>query len=198
MLNQSGPDGNIKIKEKSHPQNAFRRVYERFIRIRGQPREIALGFALGLFIGMTPTMGIQMPLAVFIAALFKWSKISAATAVWITNPVTAPVIYTVTYFVGASLTGLETTMKLPGELTWGVVRDMLSNAPRIFGALTVGGILVGLPLAVLGYYLAFAAVNKYQLRVREKMAAQRNRLRVTRQKVKNKIRPKSGGQRKRE
>jgi hypothetical protein len=26
---------------------------------------------------MTPTMGFQMPIAVFFAALFKWSKISA-------------------------------------------------------------------------------------------------------------------------
>ena len=195
MRNKSRPDQDLKIKEKSHPQNALRRVYERFIRIRGQPREIALGFALGLFIGMTPTMGIQMPIAVFFAALFKWSKISAATGVWITNPLTAPVIYTVTYFVGASLLGLETTMTLPGELTWSVVRDMLRNAPRIFGALTVGGILVGLPLAVLGYYLAFAAVNRYQQRVREKITAQRDRLRITRQKVKNKIRRKPEGQR---
>jgi uncharacterized protein (DUF2062 family) len=40
-----------------------------------------LGFAFGIFIGMTPTMGIQMPIAVFIAALIKWSKISAAFGV---------------------------------------------------------------------------------------------------------------------
>lgn len=197
MPSEPPPDRDIKIIAKRHPQNALRRVYERFIRIRGQPREIALGFALGVFIGMTPTMGVQMPMAVFFAALFKWSKIAAATAVWITNPVTAPVIYTVTYFVGASLLGLETTLTLPGELTWSVVRDMLGNAPIIFGALTAGGILVGLPLAALGYYLAFTAVNRYQQRVREKVTAQRDRLRATRQKVKNKIRPKSGGQRKR-
>ena len=29
--------------------------YKRFLKIRGEPREIALGFALGLFVGMTPT-----------------------------------------------------------------------------------------------------------------------------------------------
>ena len=110
MPSQSPPDRDIKIKKKSHPRNALRRVYERFIRIRGQPREIALGFALGLFIGMTPTMGIQMPIAVFFAALLKWSKISAAFGVWVTNPLTAPVIYAVTYFVGASVLGLETNM----------------------------------------------------------------------------------------
>jgi uncharacterized protein (DUF2062 family) len=195
LRNQSHPDPDIKTKAKSYPPNTLRRLYERFVRIRGRPREIALGFALGLFVGMSPTMGIQMPIAVFFAAIFKWSKISAAFGVWITNPFTAPIIYTVTYFVGANLLGLEAAMSLPQELNWDIVRDMLKNAPLIFGALTAGGVLLGLPLAVLGYYLAFAAVKQYQQRIQAKVAAQKARLRVTGQKVKNKIRRKSEGQR---
>jgi uncharacterized protein (DUF2062 family) len=78
------------------------KTYERFLKIRGTPREIGLGFAIGLFVGMSPTMGFQMAIAVFLAAVFKWNKISAAAAVWITNPVTAPIIYGVTYFIGAT------------------------------------------------------------------------------------------------
>ena len=191
LLKKSHPDHDPNIKEKRHPRHTLRRLYERFVRIRGRPREIALGFALGLFIGLTPTMGIQMPIAVFGAAVFKWSKISAVFGVWITNPITAPFIYAATYFVGANLLGLETALNLPQELNWDLVRDMLSNAPLIFGALTVGGVLLGLPLAVLGYYLAFGAVHQYQQRVKEKVAAQKARLRVTGQKVKNKIRRRS-------
>ena len=58
------------------------RTYERFLKIRGQPREIALGFALGLFVGMTPFIGLHTVTAVPLAALLKWNKISAAVAVW--------------------------------------------------------------------------------------------------------------------
>lgn len=188
MLDNSCPKKEIKTKKKDTLQNLVRRAYERFVKIRGRPREIALGFALGVFIGMTPTMGIQMPIAVFLAALVKWSKISAVFGVWITNPFTAPFIYGITYVVGAHLLGLKATMALPQELTWSVVREMLKNAPVIFGALTVGGILVGLPLAVLGYYVSFAAVNKYQQRVKEKVAAQKDRMVNTKEKVKKKIR----------
>ena len=165
----------------------LRRVYERFVKIRGRPREIALGFALGIFIGMTPTMGIQMPIAVFFAAIFKWSKISAVSGVWITNPFTAPFIYGSTYFVGAHLLGLKTALSLPAELTWRLVKEMLRNAPVILGALTVGGILIGLPLAVLGYYIAYMAVNKYQQRVKDQVAAQKARMLNTKEKVKQKI-----------
>ena len=165
----------------------FGRAYERFVKIRGRPREIALGFALGIFIGMSPTMGIQMPIAVFFAAMLKWSKISAAFGVWITNPFTSPFIYGLTYVVGAKLLRMKTAMTLPEEITWSIVGEMLKNAPVILGALTAGGIVVGLPLAVLSYYLSYAAVNKYQQRVKDKLATQKARLANTKERVKRKI-----------
>ena len=177
-----------KRTKKENLQNLLRRVYERFVKIRGRPRDIALGFALGIFVGMTPTMGIQMPIAVFFAAIFKWSKISAVFGVWITNPFTSPFIYGLTYIVGAKVLGLKATMALPQELTWGIVKEMLKNAPVIFGALTAGGILIGLPLAVFSYYLSFAAVNKYQQSIKIKVAAQKARLVNTKERVKKKIR----------
>jgi uncharacterized protein (DUF2062 family) len=187
LRNRSRPKKGIKRTKKDKLRNVLRRVYERFVKIRGRPREIALGFALGIFIGMTPTLGIQIPIAVFFAAMLKWSKISAALGVWITNPFSSPFIYGLTYIVGAKLLGLKTSMTLPDDFTWSIVMEMLKNAPAIFGALTVGGILIGLPLAVLSYYLSLAAVNKYQQSVKEKVAAQKARLADTKEKVKKKI-----------
>ncbi len=180
------------IKRKKHGslQNLFGRAYERFVRIRGRPREIALGFALGIFIGMSPTMGIQMPIAIFIAALLKWSKIAAVFGVWITNPFTSPFIYGLTYVVGARVLGLEAIIALADEVTWSTVKELLKNAPVIMGALTVGGIIVGLPLAVLSYFLSYAAVNRYQEGIRAKVAAQKARLANTKEKVKKRIRKK--------
>ena len=95
----------------------WRKIYARFLKLRGTSKELALGFALGLFIGFTPTMGIQMALGVFFASLFKWSKITAAIGVQITNPITAPFLYTFTYYIGAKIMGLD---KLP-EPGWRTV-----------------------------------------------------------------------------
>jgi len=178
----------IEESRKANLSNTLRRVYDRFIKIRGQPREIALGFALGVFIGMSPTMGIQMPLAVFLAAMLKWSKISAVFGVWITNPITSPFIYGLTYLVGAKLLGLKAIKTLPQDMTWSIVRELLKNAPVIFGALTIGGILIGLPLAVLSYFMSYTAVNKYQQSIKAKLVAQKARLANTKEKVKKKIR----------
>ena len=57
------------LEQHKKMADTLKRGYERFLKIRGDPREIALGFALGLFIGMTPFMGFHTASAVFLAAL---------------------------------------------------------------------------------------------------------------------------------
>ncbi len=149
------------------------KAYVRFLKIRGEPREIALGFALGLFVGMTPTMGFQIVIAVFLATLLKWNKISAALAVWITNPLTAPLIYGVTYLLGAKILGLNKYPALLGDLSSGAFFTMIKKTPEIIGAMTVGGIMVGIPLALTGYYFAYSAINKYQEDIKRKLSEQK-------------------------
>ena len=163
-------------KRYTYIKRSLKRFYGRFLRIRGSPREIALGFALGIFIGMTPSIGIQMALAVLMAALFKWNKLSAAAGVLITNPLTAPLIYSMNYVIGARLLELKRGYTPTPEISIGVMSHMLHNAPEIFWALLLGGVILGLPLAVAGYYFCYAAIARYQEPIKETIAKQRERL----------------------
>lgn len=151
-------------------QVSVRKAYERFLKIRGTPREIALGFALGLFVGMSPTMGFQMAIAVFLAALFKWNKLSAVASVWVTNPVTAPVIYGLTYFIGAQIIGLEGISLTPETISVSSFIDLFKKTPVILWAMTLGGVIVGIPLAVTGYVVVFKVVDTYQRDIRRKLS----------------------------
>jgi uncharacterized protein (DUF2062 family) len=187
LVNKTDNQIEIKAVEKESLLNIIRRLYERFLRIRGEPREVALGFALGIFVGMTPTIGVQTPIAIFLAALFKWSKLSSAIGVWISNPLTAPILYGVTYITGAKILSLEPVFSMPLSPTWSTFKAMLQKAPQAFGAMTVGGALLGIPLAIVSYYLAYVAVEKYQTDVKKKLARQKARLSDTKAKVKQKI-----------
>jgi len=187
LVNRSDKHTIIKAAQKEGLVGIIRRLYERFIRIRGAPREVALGFALGIFVGMTPTVGVQTPIAIFLAALFKWSKLASAIGVWISNPLTVPIIYGVTYITGAKLLNLEPVVNMSLSPTWSTLKAMLQKAPQTFGAMTVGGILLGIPLAIVSYYLSYAAVDKYQKDVKEKLARQKAKLADTKEKVKQKM-----------
>ena len=171
------------VRRKKKRQNGknwlialLKKGYKRFIKIRGEPRKIALGFALGLFVGMSPTMGLQIAIAVFFAALFKWNKFSAAIGVWITNPVTAPFIYGMTYVTGARLLGIKKTYSLNSEINLDTINKILQKTPGIFWALIIGGVIIGLPLAIAGYYFSYAVVTRYQEDVKRKIAKQKKRL----------------------
>jgi uncharacterized protein (DUF2062 family) len=164
-------------------QATLRRTYERFIRIRGHPKDISLGFALGIFLGISPLFGIQLIAAVFIAALLKWNKIAAATGTLISNPLTTPFIYPFAYYVGTLVTGnpVKGRLVIPRDLE--TAGRMLEETPRILVTLTLGTVLIGLPLAVVGYLLAYAAVLRYRERIKEKLAARREELALRRERL---------------
>jgi len=116
----------------------------RFIRLSGTPDEIAKGFALGIFIGMTPTFGFQMALAIFAAFLLRENKLAAVLGVWITNPVTAPFIYAAEYELGRRLLQLEPlsfniefTFDALMALSWEILVPLLVGS-LVFGVLTTG------------------------------------------------------------
>jgi uncharacterized protein (DUF2062 family) len=69
-------------------------------KFRGSPHAVAGGFSLGLFLALTPTVGVQLLVAVFLATFFKLSRPAALLAVMITNPLTVPPIFTFNYWVG--------------------------------------------------------------------------------------------------
>ena len=165
----------------------MQKFYRRFLKLRGDPREIAPGFALGLFIGLTPSIGFQMVIAAALAALLKWNKISAVMGVWITNPLTAPFIYSVTYFVGSKIYGTQKAFNPPDELTASLAKKILAKSPGIFYSLTIGGIVLGIPLAVTGYFIAFRLVSRYQDDLKKKMARQKEKIMIRKDRIKEKV-----------
>ena len=86
-------------------KRSLRLLYLRLMRLKGQPEEVAGGMAIGVFVGMTPTVPLHTVLAVAIAFLLKKSKLAAAVGVWIANPLILPLIYLLDYKLGRVITG---------------------------------------------------------------------------------------------
>lgn len=139
---------------------------------------------MGLFVGMSPTLGAQMLIAVPLASLCKSNKLAAAAGVWVTNPLSAPFIYGFTYLVGARVIGISGPMKANG-FDGATLLEIVTRVPELFWALTVGGVLVGIPLAVAGYFLSLAAITRYRAKIQPKIAASRQKL-AQRQRTKRK------------
>ena len=74
---------------------------------------VALGTAAGMFIGLTPTVGIQMMLVIAISFVtrpfFRFNRIAALITVYVSNPITMVLIYYLLYRVGAIFVGGNVT-----------------------------------------------------------------------------------------
>lgn len=129
---------------------------KRIIQFRGTPEQLSWGMAVGFFVAMTPTMGIQTYIVIPLAALLGISKITAATGVWITNPLTAPFIYGFNYLIGAMLLGYPaeiTVFSSPSRET------LFSSGKQVFMALAVGGTITGIIAGAAGYFVTLGLIK---------------------------------------
>ncbi len=138
--------------------------YQRFIKLRASPHAIAGGMALGLFIGMSPFFGLHVITAVSLATLLKWSKITALIGVNITNAITAPLIYPINYWIGTKLFGSAGATEWPSNFTFTEFLKLLEQSTQIIRDLTIGGLVLGAPLALFGYGVTLRLVIVYRRR----------------------------------
>ena len=84
-----------------------RRLIRSLLALDDTPHAIALGTAIGMFVGMTPTVGLQMFLVIGIAVatrpLFHFNRVAGLITVYISNPLTIVPLYASFYYVGTML-----------------------------------------------------------------------------------------------
>jgi uncharacterized protein (DUF2062 family) len=110
-------------------------------------RGIAGGLALGLLVGLTPTMGVQLFIAGICAYALKVNIPVALASTFITNPLTAAFIYPLEYELGLRLAGAPELSELAGY------SGMLRNFVRHAKPLWVGSLVAGSVLAATAYGL---------------------------------------------
>jgi len=91
-----------------------RKIKEAFLQ-HDTPGRIASGAALGIFIGILPTMGLGIFIALFIAGVIKVNRLASIAAISFANPITAPFIIGTSVWIGSYVTGASFTP--PSNLT---------------------------------------------------------------------------------
>jgi len=129
--------------------------YLSLLRLRARPHTVALGVALGVFIGCTPTIPIQTAMAVPLAAAFRASKTGAAAGVWVSNPFTLAAFYLADFQVGRWILGWEINFDAPDFFAF---FSLLSHAKQLLLAMMVGGGAIGLSMGVIAYVITYKAM----------------------------------------
>ncbi len=134
-------------------------TWKKLVTVKGSPETKAGGFALGIFISMTPLIGLQFILALVLASFFKLNKIAAGIGVFNTNFFTGPFMFAGAYIIGARVMGLTDKIDITG-MNLSFIMDLVSSGPHILLALTLGGFIIGIPMAFASYYITMYALKK--------------------------------------
>ena len=148
---------------------ALRRVLRyhwlKFRRLQEDPRKIAGGMALGVFVGITPTIPFHTVVVLSLAALLRVSPVTAFIGIQIGNPLTIPAIYLAAYKVGQFLLYRDRPLVFPETFSFEAWIAVLWQGGV---ALQVGGVIIAILPAVAAYFLTLWIVQRYHRRKAQK------------------------------
>ncbi|MFC1676730.1 DUF2062 domain-containing protein [Planctomycetota bacterium] len=149
------------------------------LHIDDSAHRIAMGVAIGLFVGWTPLIGLHTLIVLPLALLVRANKFVAIAFVWVTNVFTAVPIYYFNYLVGRILLGsLRGEQLLTRREVAGLFRKFLSfdNIVASFcrddflrrlwtllvnirTELWVGSLIIGSAVSVTAYFVFYRLIK---------------------------------------
>jgi hypothetical protein len=135
---------------------SIRQQLYRLLSPEARPESVALGFALGLFLGFTPLFGLKTLLALLLAMLFRCSKLAAVIGctlhdvLWPFAPFLLRAEYQLGYWCLSSPHHFAPTLhlghvQLHAALSW-------SSIFTTAKPLLIGSAILGTPIAAVSYF----------------------------------------------
>ena len=156
----------------------FKDKFRSIFQVKDSPHHIALAFALGVFMGISPFLGLHYLSGFFFAWLFRLNKLVAMVGVTVSNPWTIVPISTFCAWVGAQILGIK--QMLP-EVDWGSisftkmlawlkslvtdfdnVMKLINDLWPLIKAFFVGSMVVCTVSAIISYFIIHNLASRYQ------------------------------------
>ncbi len=142
--------------------------------IKESPYRIALAFAIGVFMGVSPLLGLHYIGGVLLAMLFRLNKFVAIIGVSVNNPWTIVPISTFCVLVGTKLLGIKQVLP---EVEWGSISltsivmkftslenliSMIKELWPLLAAFFVGSFLICTIASIASYFIVLKMVKRYR------------------------------------
>lgn len=147
-------------------QRFLRLIYIKLVRINDSPLKIALGFGLGVFVGVMPAIG---PIAaILLAFIFRVNRASALLGCILFNTWFGVIIFLLAVKTGSSLMGLSYNSVYEG---WNLLiknfhfSSLLKlSVYKILIPITIGYFVISLCLGILAFVVAFVVARQIKNR----------------------------------
>lgn len=152
----------------------FRDKFRGIFNVKETPHRIALAFALGVFMGISPLIGLHYIGGFIIAWLFRLNKLVTLIGVSVNNPWTIVPLSSFSVWLGAKLIGLKQVLP---EVDWENVTltniiskftdmdrfiNMTKEIMPLLASFFVGSFVICTIAAITSYFIIQISVTRYR------------------------------------
>ncbi len=152
----------------------FKDKFRTIFQVKDTPHRIALAFAIGVFLGISPFLGLHYIGGFFIAWLAGLNKLVTMVGISVNNPWTIVPLSSFCVWIGAKLIGIKQILP---EVEWGSVTlmnvlakfsdfhnfiEMVKQLWPLIASFFVGSLLISSISAVASYFIIQMIMARYK------------------------------------
>jgi uncharacterized protein (DUF2062 family) len=145
---------------------------EQLLHTQDTPQRTAAAFALGVFFGFSPFLGLHTILGLVFAFALNLNRVAVLIGVYSNLPWILPAYYTAATLAGAAILGAEVPPEFIARLrtgSWAEFRALASSLRPLAMAFFLGSTAAAIVLSLAAYRISLAAII-----ARRRHAARRN------------------------
>src|SRR5436190_2589115 len=118
------------------PSPRVRRWLEQLLHTHDTPQRTAIAYAVGVFFGFSPLLGLHTVLGVAVAFVFNLNRLAVLLGIYSNLPWILPAYYTLATLAGAAILRVEVQPRLLKELTSALADAQWADFRRLAHALS--------------------------------------------------------------
>jgi len=142
-----------------------RRWLDHLLHTHDTPQRTAAAFAVGVFFGFSPFLGLHTILGLVVAFAFGLNRVAVLLGVYSNLPWILPAYYSLVTLLGATLLGVDVPPGLLKDLreslsdaSWGEFRTLARSLTPLLWAYGLGSIIGAVGLSVVAYRASLAMI----------------------------------------
>jgi uncharacterized protein (DUF2062 family) len=160
---------------------ATRRWLDQLLHTHDTPERTAVAYALGIFFGFSPLLGLHTVLGLVFAFAFNLNRVAVLLGIYSNLPWILPAYYTLATMIGAAILRVKIPPGLMQNLSsaltdasWADFRHLAHALTPLVWAYVLGSTLGAIALAVVGYRVSLAMIIAHRRHLAHQQQTKQN------------------------
>ena len=150
-----------------------RRWFDQLLHTHDTPTRTALAYAVGVFFGFSPFLGLHTVLGLVVAFTFNLNRVAVLLGVYSNLPWILPAYYTLATMLGATLLGVDVPPGLLRDFrdaltdaSWGEFRSLAKTLTPLMWSYALGSLIGAVAIAAVAYRASLTMIVAHRRHVK--------------------------------